>query len=47
MSIDVECVATGKGHSDLSPCWVAVVNSSIEVLVNVVIKVENFYHSLD
>eukprot|EP00755_Sulcionema_specki_P024526 Sspe_Gene.81381::Locus_52123_Transcript_1_1_Confidence_1.000_Length_958::g.81381::m.81381 len=37
-SLDVECLATGPGHSDRYPCWVAVVDSKRRVLVDVKVK---------
>jgi RNA exonuclease 4 len=36
-SLDVECFATGNGHSDRAPVTVAVVNSSAEVVLDKVI----------
>jgi RNA exonuclease 4 len=32
LSIDVECVATGYGHNDRAPCWIAIVNETGSVL---------------
>jgi RNA exonuclease 4 len=36
-SLDVECFATGDGHSDRAPVTVAVVNSNAEVVLDKVI----------
>ena len=43
ISIDVEAVATGKGHDDRAPCWVAVVNEQGDILLDSKIAVENIY----
>jgi hypothetical protein len=37
-ALDVECVATGRGHSDRTPCSVAVVNQDCEVVLQLAIK---------
>eukprot|EP00040_Diaphanoeca_grandis_P005503 m.33117 g.33117 ORF g.33117 m.33117 type:complete len:218 (-) comp16761_c0_seq2:289-942(-) len=34
LSLDVECVADGKGHNDRVPCWVAVVDEKGTVLLD-------------
>ena len=38
--IDVEAVATGKGHSDRSPCYVAVIDKDERVLLKKAIRVD-------
>ncbi len=38
MSVDVECVATGKSHNDRAVCQVAVVDSDAHVLLNVYVR---------
>ena len=38
MSVDVECVATGRGHSDRGVCRVAVVDEKEHVLLNEYVK---------
>ena len=38
MSVDVECVATGRGHSDRGVCRVAVVDEDEHVLLNEYVK---------
>ena len=40
MSVDVECVATGRGHSDRGVCRVAVVDENERVLLNEYVKPE-------
>jgi hypothetical protein len=40
VSVDVECVASGRGHNDRTPCWVVVVNEKCEVLLDCKIKIE-------
>ena len=40
VSIDVECVATGKGHSDRAPCWLGAVNSVGKVLMDEIMQVK-------
>ena len=40
MSVDVECVATGRGHNDRGVCRVAVVDDSERVLLNEYVKPE-------
>ena len=46
LSMDVEAVATGPGHNDREPCWVAVVNERGDELLNLKIKVENCFSAL-
>ncbi len=44
------CSATGKGHHDRSPCWVAAVDEIDETgktLLSIVIKVEDLQHWLE
>ena len=38
LSVDVECVATGRGHNDRSVCRVAVVDENEHVLLNELVK---------
>ena len=38
--IDVEAVATGKGHSDRDPCYVAVIDKDERVLLKKTIRVD-------
>ena len=38
LAVDVECVATGRGHSDRSVCRVAVVDENERVLLNELVK---------
>ena len=38
LSVDVECVATGRGHNDLGVCRVAVVDENERVLLNELVK---------
>lgn len=45
-SLDVECAATGRGHDDLSPCRISLVNVKQEVLLDVVINTKNLYSPL-
>jgi len=45
-SLDVECAATGRGHDDLSPCRISLVNEKYEVLLDVVINTSNLYSPL-
>ena len=40
LSVDVECVATGRGHSDRGVCRVAVVDETERVLLNEYVKPE-------
>ena len=40
LSVDVECVATGRGHSDRAVCRVAVVDENERVLLNEYVKPE-------
>lgn len=39
ISIDVEAAATGYGHSDREPCWIAVVDEAGTELLNIVVDV--------
>lgn len=39
ISIDVEAAATGYGHSDREPCWIAVVDVQGTELLNIVVDV--------
>lgn len=45
LSLDVECVATGKGHNDRFPCWVALVDDEQKVLLDAIIKPSTTYVS--
>jgi len=45
-SLDVECAATGRGHDDLSPCRISLVNDKCEVLLDVVINTSNLLSPL-
>ena len=45
LSLDVECVATGKGHNDRFPCWVALVDDKQKVLLDAIIKPSTTYVS--
>jgi len=45
-SLDVECAAIGRGHDDLSPCRISLVNDKCEVLLDVVINTDNLYSPL-
>ena len=38
LSVDVECVATGRGHNDRSVCRVAIVDENERVLLNEFVK---------
>lgn len=40
ISIDVECIASGPGHNDRVPCWVAAVDETGSVLLNAKISVD-------
>ena len=46
ISIDVEAAATGKGHNDRAPCYIAVVNDKEDCLLNVVVQVPNMFSPL-
>lgn len=46
VSIDVEAVASGPGHNDRVPCWVAVVNEKGDVLLDAKIKVDDIFSPL-
>ena len=39
ISVDVEAAATGYGHSDREPCWIAVVDVHGTELLNIVVDV--------
>ena len=45
-SVDVECVATGRGHNDRSPVWVAMVDCHGTCVLNIQIAVENVFSYL-
>lgn len=38
LSVDVECVSTGKTHNDRGVCSVAVVDSNEETLLHAIVK---------
>jgi DNA polymerase III epsilon subunit-like protein len=38
LSIDVECVATGYTHEDRSPCSVAIVDNTCQIIFSSLIK---------
>jgi len=42
-SFDVKCAATGRGHDDLSPCRISLVNDKCKVLLDVIINTDNIY----
>jgi len=44
--VDVECVATGKGHNDRTMCWIGAVDVNGNVLLDVKIKVPNMHSPL-
>lgn len=46
VSVDVECVATGRGHMDRTPCWIAAVDVDGNVLVDLIVKVDKMYSPL-
>ncbi|GCA65256.1 hypothetical protein KIPB_016687, partial [Kipferlia bialata] len=39
LALDVECVASGYGHNDRTPCWVAIVDLQGTVLLDKKIRV--------
>ena len=43
VALDIECAATGKGHNDLQPCWVVVVNEKLEEILNIKVRVPRLY----
>jgi DNA polymerase III epsilon subunit-like protein len=45
-SLDLECVATGRGHNDRAPCWVALVGLDGTVHVDKVVKCSNIFSPL-
>lgn len=46
MSVDVECVATGTGHNDRSPAWIALIDANLNEVFNEKIFVGNVYDCL-
>jgi DNA polymerase III epsilon subunit-like protein len=38
LSVDVECVATGYGHDNRSPCSVAIVDDKCQIIFSSLIK---------
>lgn len=52
LCIDVECVATGRGHNDRAPCWVAICelemkNGKIRQVMDLKMKPDFVYHYLE
>lgn len=45
-SVDVECVATDRGHNDRAPSWVAVVNGQGECVYKTFVAVPRVYNLL-
>jgi len=45
-SLDVECAAIGRGHDDLSPCRISLVDEKCQVLLDVVINTDNLHSPL-
>lgn len=46
ISMDVEAAATGRGHNDRAPCWVAIVDQHERVIYDKIIKVPNIVSAL-
>lgn len=46
MSVDVECVATGPGHNDRAPSWVALVDETGARVFNSFIAVSEVFNYL-
>eukprot|EP00455_Lapot_gusevi_P027790 TRINITY_DN2951_c0_g1_i1.p1 TRINITY_DN2951_c0_g1~~TRINITY_DN2951_c0_g1_i1.p1 ORF type:complete len:219 (+),score=4.98 TRINITY_DN2951_c0_g1_i1:74-730(+) len=43
IAVDVECAASGRGHNDRVPCWVAAVDENYNTLLDIVIKCDNVF----